>query len=110
MEAYKAVSTLELLRKDRVEAATEFLEWQADEGLMGLHYFTSDARRRKKLDSFAIQALVRAGKYRAEYPRNTKTKHTDNIIKNVITTGVAMSRLDLTPVAQSENTSLPSLH
>ncbi len=92
METYKAVATLELLRREKKDAAMDFLEWQADEGLMGLSFYTSDPRRSKKLDAFALEAISKAREYREIYPRNTKNNNTDETVFSATSFGYSMTK------------------
>ncbi len=87
MVAYKAVATLELLRNGKTDAAVDFLEWQADDGLMGLSFYTSNPSRIDRLDSFSLETFVRTKKYRDQYPRVTKFKNTDTTISEVLEAG-----------------------
>ncbi len=86
MEAYKAVATLELIRQKKVENAVDFLEWQADDGLMGLSEYIKNPRKQKKLDNFALQTIAKSKEYRERYPRQTSSKSTDSTIKCVLNT------------------------
>ena len=92
MEAYKAVSTLELVRQEKIDNAVDFLEWQADDGLIGLSRYIENPRLRGKLDSFALQSIAKSKEYRERYPRVTSSKATDSIVKCVLSTDTKKSK------------------
>ena len=101
METYKAVSTLELLREEKIDTAIDFLEWQADEGLMGLSEYMGNPRLKNNLDDFALQSIAKSREYRERYPRETISKATDTIVKGVLsadkprlTGGLSTRRVD----------------
>lgn len=107
MEAYKAVSTLELLRNGKTEKAAEFLEWQLDDGLISLSKYTSSQKMQQRLDDFAVLALHKSRSYRLRHPRDSGFDATDSTVVKILNSDVAMRENILTPISVMDASPVP---
>lgn len=86
MDIYKSVAYLEFLEKghDSVPKVKECLEWDLDQGLLGLSRYTHSDRMFGRLDAFSLKSLKIAKEYRLKNPRTTKTETTDTAVASVL--------------------------
>ncbi len=84
MDIYKSVTYLELIEEKNEARLKECLEWDMDQGLIGLAQYTSSEKAFRRLDDFALQTIKMAKAHRKSFPRRTSVAATDNAVMSVL--------------------------
>lgn len=68
LEVINAIGVLEHLHHNQEDSAKELLEWQLDEGLVGLTTYGNDKRNLAELNPIVVNSIIRAKRYRQHHP------------------------------------------